>query len=106
MQVDTGLFPSAQMGEDFISADANTAVVLDGSSSFDSDGNIVNYKWTRLPDQAVLCNGSDTTCETITLGRIKEFIELEVRDNNGNTNTANVVIVDSLAAFLFILSQQ
>jgi len=86
--------PVADAG-DSINAEANSSVLLDGSASFDPDGNIVNYKWRRLPmiqASDVLCDGTDPACSTMALGRAEEVIELEVTDNDGMKATDTISI--------------
>ena len=74
---------------------ANAPVLLDGSNSTDPNGNITNYKWTRLPTiQAAdtLCNGPNPTCEVNALGRAEEMFELKVTDNQGLSATDTMSI--------------
>lgn len=72
--------PLANAGRD-LGARANETIILDGSGSYDNDGEILLYTWRRLPDNKVLCSSAEPTCETTTLGRAEEVIELEVKDN-------------------------
>ena len=74
--------PIANAGEDKV-ADANESVTLDGSASYDNDGSITTYTWTRLPDNIVLYSGPNSTYETKALGKVEEVIELAIFDNSG-----------------------
>jgi len=76
--------PLANAGVDQISG-AGETVILNGSASYDPDGTIATYKWTRLPDNTVLYSGPVATYDTNPIGRVKEVIELTVTDNNGGT---------------------
>ena len=78
-----GQLPIANAGPD-IDASANSTVVLDGTASSDPDGTIVQYNWRRLPDNVLLCSKTTPTCETKSLGRAEEVVELEVIDNDYN----------------------
>jgi len=84
--------PIADAGDDLIAA-ANEAVTLDGSGSSDSDGQIVNYTWKRIPDNTVLYSGPNATYDTKALGRVEEVIELTVMDNGGATSSDTMIIV-------------
>jgi len=72
--------PVADAGEDII-ADANEEVILDAGSSYDPDGDIVQYTWTALPEEEVLYSGPNSIFETKALGRVEEVIKLTVTDN-------------------------
>ena len=83
--------PDANAGEDII-ADAHEAVILDAISSTDSDGDIVQYTWTALPEDEVLYSGADSTFTTKALGRVEEVIKLTVTDNEGASSEDTVSI--------------
>ncbi len=74
--------PIANAGDDLI-ASADEMVTLDGSASYDLDGEIVTYTWTNLPDNVVLYEGPQATFDIRVLGRAEEVIELTVTDNRG-----------------------
>lgn len=84
--------PVADAGDDLV-ADANEVVTLDGSASYDPDGEIIQYTWKRLPDEVVIYSGKDPNCQTRALGRAEEVIELTVTDNYWATGTDTVRIV-------------
>jgi hypothetical protein len=85
--------PIADAGDDLV-ADANEEVTLDGSKSYDPDGEIIKYTWKRLPDEIVIYSGPEPNCQTGALGRVEEIIELTVTDNYWATATDTVSIIN------------
>lgn len=89
--------PTANAGDDRTIADSDTEagedVVLDGSSSVDADGTIVNYAWSRIDGENTedLGNGTNPTLQT-RLPDGENVIQLVVTDNEGNTASDTVVI--------------
>ena len=83
--------PVANAGPDqtVIDADNNQseAVTLDGSASFDSDGNIVSYEWKEG-----LNSIASGVTPTVNLAVGTHNIDLTVTDNEGATGTDQVVI--------------
>ena len=77
-----GVKPVADAGQNQI-ADTNETIILDGSASYDPDGSVETYTWTRFPDNVVLYSGSGSTYETKALGRVEEVISLTVIDDEG-----------------------
>ncbi|MEO5782300.1 MAG: PKD domain-containing protein [Ginsengibacter sp.] len=74
------------------------SVLLDGSSSFDTDGKIVSYKWSKIsgPVSSLIINpdSSKTSAKTLVMGVYK--FELTVTDNGGLTAKDTVqIIVDN-----------
>lgn len=86
--------PIADAGED-INASANEEVMLDASGSNDPDGDIIQYTWTRQPDDTVLYSGGESTYNTRALGRAEEVIKLTVMDDRGATAEDAVSIVNT-----------
>lgn len=81
--------PVADAGSDKV-VNVGDIVEFDGSSSYDSDGNIVNYKWNL--------EGRTTTTPTPLLyyifGTPGEYIViLTITDNDGATDTDSVLVV-------------
>jgi len=79
--------PIANVGTDIIT-DENTTVTLDGSSSTDSDGSIVEYSWKQdSGSHNVAINGDDQPIATFTApdvdADIQLVFELTVTDNDG-----------------------
>jgi len=84
--------PVAIAGADQI-ADGGETATLDGSSSYDPDGSIVEYRWTRLPENDVLYSGVSSICKIQALGRIKEIIKLTVVDDQGVSDSDTMLII-------------
>ncbi|MFC1594113.1 hypothetical protein ACFL38_02175 [Candidatus Omnitrophota bacterium] len=88
--------PVADSGGEYV-AGVNETVMLDGSGSYDPDGEILYYIWTRQPEEELLCFSTEPTCETTALGRAEEIIELEVIDNGAVAGSDTAVIVNHKA---------
>jgi hypothetical protein len=73
----------AEAGEDSV-ASADEEVLLDARSSHSRAGDIVSYRWRRLPDFYTLYEGAKATFLTRALGRTEEVIELMTVDSEGN----------------------
>lgn len=69
-------------------------VTLDGTASYDPDGNVVQYSWVQTSGQAGATIVNSTTAQpTITgLQQGVYIFQLTVTDNNGATATATVKI--------------
>jgi hypothetical protein len=88
--------PIADAGDDFV-ANSNEIVTLDGSASYDPDGQIILYTWKRLPEEVVIYSGAEPTCQTRVLwDRPREVIELTVTDNYWDTATDTVMILSRI----------
>jgi len=79
--------PIANVGSD-ISTNENTIVTLDGSDSSDSDGSIVEYRWTQSSgSQNVVISNDDQAIATFTAPDVNSDIqlvfELTVTDDDG-----------------------
>ncbi|MFC1594114.1 hypothetical protein ACFL38_02180 [Candidatus Omnitrophota bacterium] len=85
--------PIAEAGADVV-AGAWEEILVDGSASYDPDGTIENYKWSRVPDNTVLCSGTDPACEVKTTGKAEEVIELEVTDNRSRKASDALTIIN------------
>ena len=101
----TGQPPIADAGADII-ANANETVVLDTGGSSDPDGEIVQYTWTREPDNIVLYSGGESTYITRALGRAEEVIKLTVIDDTAATAEDTVSIVNTRLANISQLQEQ
>ena len=97
--------PVADAGND-IFANGNEEVTLDASGSYDPDGDIIQYTWTKEPDNAVLYSGSESTYNTRALGRAEEVIKLMVMDDRGATAEDTVSIVNARLAVIPQLQEQ
>ncbi|WP_299587696.1 FG-GAP-like repeat-containing protein [uncultured Microbulbifer sp.] len=89
--------PTAVAGENQ-TVEGNTAVLLDGTLSSDSDGSIEAYRWTQISGTSVILNDSSDGFASFTApseitGVVQELIfELEVEDDKGLKNTSKVTI--------------
>ncbi len=80
--------PVANAGEDHSIAQGSV-LILDGSSSYDPDGDIVAYEWRDSNDHIV----SDTKTATVdNLPFGPHVFTLSVKDNDGLSNSDNVTI--------------
>ncbi|WP_444934319.1 PKD domain-containing protein [Microbulbifer sp. JTAC008] len=89
--------PTAIAGE-AQSVGGNTAVLLDGTQSFDSDGSIVTYRWAQISGTPVALTStvdglaSFVTPEEIT-GLVQKLVfHLEVEDDIGSINSDTITI--------------
>jgi len=90
--------PVAVTAYDF-SADENTSITLDGSSSYDADGTITSYSWTQTTGTLnVEINSPDSEIASFMAPDVASSTEitfnLSVTDNNGavDTNTVTITI--------------
>ena len=69
-------------------------VNLDGSSSFDPDGTIASYAWTRVSGTSVVLTGANTATPSFAAPTSPTTLvfRLTVTDNDGDTDTDNVTI--------------
>ncbi|WP_444940606.1 PKD domain-containing protein [Microbulbifer sp. ZKSA004] len=89
--------PTAIAGENQ-TAEGNSAVLLNGTLSSDSDGSIVAYRWTQISGTPVILDDSGNGFASFTApseitGVVQELIfELEVEDDKGLKNTSIVAV--------------
>ena len=87
----TGNAPIANFTYSPLTVRDNDTVSLDATSSSDSDGNIVSYKWT-LSDQLVVDKPNESRA-TFNIGtKANVSVTLTVTDNNGLTGTKTITI--------------
>jgi hypothetical protein len=93
---DTNLRPQAVAGADQ-TVNASTTVVLDGSSSYDSDGSIGAYNWTQTGGtQITLVNANTATSSFIApSGAGTLTFKLTVTDDKGAINEDYVQVVNN-----------
>ncbi len=88
--------PIANAGND-ITVVGPAAVPLTGSSSSDSDGQIVSYAWTQTSGPAVTIQSPDMADTGFDIGEVSEaqtlIFSLTVTDNEGATATDTVVVI-------------
>lgn len=88
-------YPVADAGEDRIIS-FNSPLILDGSKSYDMNGNIVEYIWTE--GDTVLCQSTEPVCEIDMLDIGTHNINLKITDNDGEIRDDNTTIVVTLNA--------
>lgn len=74
-----------------------TNASLDGSKSYDPDGNVVSYQWRQVAGKAVTLKNATSAIAAFTAPSTNTNLpltfELTVTDNNGATGTSQVVVV-------------
>jgi 6-phosphogluconolactonase (cycloisomerase 2 family) len=89
--------PVANAGNDII-VSGNRSVSLDGSRSFDPDGNIISYHWTQVRGEPFVTIAEVDTSRPsfISPSNIKNdstiTFELRVSDNQGANSTDNMLV--------------
>lgn len=71
------------------------SVLLDGSASYDPDGKIVSYQWTKKSGPAgyTISNAGSAKTEATGLGTGTYIFTLTVKDDSGATNSADVSVI-------------
>ena len=92
------LEPIAHAGDSLVD-DGNTFVRLDGSQSFDIDGEIVSYFWTQIsgPDVSIIGPDNDNPLVKAPLSSETLTFELTVTDDDGGTSTDTVEVTFTAA---------
>lgn len=89
--------PVANAGPDLIGIPAGQ-VTLDGSASYDPDGDPITYRWTQVAGPPVALSGATSAIATFTAedGKVYGF-RLEVTDNQGlkGIDTVSVTVKES-----------
>jgi len=85
--------PLAHAGAN-ITASAGDTVYLDGSASYDPDGDLLSYEWTVISDPDNTVISQEESCETIAHGYVEEIIQLKVVDSNGASSTDTMLIIN------------
>ncbi len=89
----TNQLPVADAGEDISVTQSTTKVVLNGSDSHDSDGNIVAYAWTKVSGPSASLSGAGSSQLAVTnLSEGTYNFKLTVEDDDGATDSDNVVV--------------
>lgn len=106
VEVDPNEVPLANAGSDQVIS-GSALVLLDGSRSSDSDGKIVDYRWTQLSGTPVNLNNSGGGYASFVApaaipGESQQLVfELDVEDDGGlsATDTVTVTVGGNLAPF-------
>jgi dienelactone hydrolase len=87
--------PVANAGRDTTLTPPANSVQLDGSASYDPDGQIVTYQWTKIsgPSPFTMTNPNTVNPTLIALLPGTYVIELVVTDNRGATATDRVTVI-------------
>ncbi len=89
--------PVAMAGEDIDKAIPNRVITLDGTASFDEDGDTLTYSWTQIegPEVALDDPTSATPSFTYPPGRADQILAfaLTVNDGQADSEEADTVIV-------------
>lgn len=95
MPVGTPLAPIARAGADTALTLPTTATTLDGSLSYDPDGSIVSYSWTRMsgPTQYTLASSTSATTALSNLVQGTYTFRLTVTDNSGMSSYDDITIL-------------
>jgi hypothetical protein len=88
------VLPVANAGNDQTITIPTNSVVLNGSGSYDSDGSLIAYSWTRIsgPAQYTIANFDQSVTAVNNLVAGTYSFQLTVTDNRGGTAKDTVVI--------------
>jgi hypothetical protein len=82
--------PVADAGPDQIGVTAG-AMTLDGSASYDPDGDVITYQWTQIAGPTVSINGATNAKATFTAAESQSYaFRLTVKDTYGAQSIARV----------------
>jgi hypothetical protein len=80
---DVNRAPIADAGPDQMAVPANSPVTLDGTASYDLDGDSINYSWLQVGGPAVALSDNTDSMPTFTPGIPDNYVfELTVDDND------------------------
>jgi hypothetical protein len=89
--------PVADAGPDQIGVAAGT-IALDGSGSFDPDGDPITFLWSQIAGQAVSISGMTTPRPTFPAGEGQSYsFRLTVKDDRGAQAIARVTVTTTTA---------
>jgi len=88
----TNLPPIADAGEDQ-QTEAGLTVTLDGSGSYDPDGDAITYAWAQLDGPTVELTGADQVAPTFAAGAAGDYTFQLVVDDGQETGHDEVLIV-------------
>jgi len=86
--------PVADAGEDF-TATTNSTVILDGSGSYDTDGEIITWNWTCSSHPSIQLTDPNSSSPSFTTPDTGHFtFDLIVSDDRGNRSGTDSVTVE------------
>ncbi|MFB3776716.1 MAG: PKD domain-containing protein [Bryobacteraceae bacterium] len=89
--------PVADAGPDQIGVQAGT-ITLDGSASYDPDGDPITFAWTQTSGPAVSLSGANTSKATFTAAAGATYaFRLNVKDDKGSESRARVTVTTAAA---------
>jgi poly(3-hydroxybutyrate) depolymerase len=87
--------PTAIAGKDIVIVLPLSSVELDGNESFDIDGTLVSYSWSKIAGPSggtiLTSESSQTTIDDLKEGKYR--YELEVKDDKGASDRDTVVVI-------------
>jgi len=96
--------PVADAGPDQVGI-ASGSITLDGSASYDPDGDPITYQWTQIAGPNVNINGATNAKATFTAADSQSYaFRLTVKDNFGAQSMAKVSIITSAPQGVKILT--
>ncbi len=87
-----GQVPIANAGQDLV-VEVGSIVTLDGSSSYDPDGDKINYLWKQVSGENVVLLGITTSNPSFLASEVGEYqFELTVTDSKGAISSDEVLV--------------
>ena len=88
----TNQTPVANAGKDTTIPMPASSAILNGTASWDPDGNITGYSWRQIsgPNNSVIVNSASSSTQVDNLTQGSYTFELDVTDNKGAISTATV----------------
>ena len=92
--------PVANAGTDLSASMPNPSIQLNGSLSYDPDGTITSYLWSRIsgPGSVTITNSTTATPNVVGVQAGEYIFELTVTDNNGLTAKDQVTLTVTAAS--------
>jgi hypothetical protein len=93
--VEVNKAPVAIAGQDITITLPTNAVTLNGSASYDPDGSIASYAWSKIsgPSQGTISGANSATASVSGLAQGTYTYRLRVTDNKGETSADTVSVI-------------